>query len=152
MGSRPRLNELVSSLRTGKPNRAQLDALIGAIADSKRARSMQVLAWLLLEALAPEAQRKLATQVQAAWAPTEGELARLLKLAGGQGLPSLLWLIERSEFATGLLTRLLELTEATGFRVPASAELAKLAVAPIAALRAERRRKLRRSFPVLFEG
>ncbi len=139
-------------LERGKPNRAQLEALIGAIANRKRDRSTQVLAWLLFEALAPETGSQLASRVQAAWAPTEGELARLLKLGGGAGLPSLLWLIERSEFAMGLLTRLLELTEATGFRVPASAAPAKLSVAPIAALRAERRRKLRRSFPVLFEG
>ncbi len=151
MGGRTTLEDFVSRIEAAEPSRRQLDALIHAIAKASCIQSMQLLAWLLFEALAPQTQSTLAKEVREAWAPTEGRLARLLKLGGGTGLPPLLWLFERSEPSRALLKRLLDLTEQSGFSVPSGA-LEKLAAGPEAALRAERRRTLQRSFPELYQG
>ncbi len=145
---RPSLRTLAAEFKAEKPDRQELETLIAAAAQSKRL--LHVLAWLLFEALSDENKNQLKGELRQSWAPTDTDLARLLKLGDDDGLPCLLWLIDQSPRCAEQLRRLWKLAEATGFRAPAEGNvLARVAAAPLAAVRAQRRRRLRRLLPVL---
>ncbi len=76
---RPSLRTLAADLKAEKPDRQELEALIAAAAQSKRL--LHVVAWLLSEALADEDKSQLKGELRQSWAPTDTDLARLLKIA-----------------------------------------------------------------------